>query len=556
MKISVTAVLKQNQKNPNRVFRLRLRARLRLLKKSIFGSSAPVSSSENDQKHKTVVSSSKRPVRQNSRSSNAARTEDISSRGRRPDPRNARIPRPQETMRPEAKPKKGKAAPPPMPEIVPPPEEEGKTRFTDLPIAREVLAGIQTLSFHYCTPIQEQCLPAALEGRDMAAKAQTGTGKTAAFLASAMTRLLLNPIDPSKRKNGACRVLVLSPTRELAIQIHNDALGLGKYTGLNNLVIFGGMDHQGQRNSLAEPVDILVGTPGRIIDYSRSGHLDLSAVEILVIDEADRMLDMGFIPDVRQIVSKLPPAGKRQTMLFSATLEPEVLRLVDRWLVNPVSFEAENEHVVTDLIDQHFYAVMRDQKLALLLWLIRNEPFERMIIFGNWKERNSELVDRLYEYGIQAELLSGDIPQTKRISILERFKTAEVKVVVATDVAARGIHIAGISHVINYDLPDHPEDYVHRIGRTGRAGATGKSISFVCEYGAYVMPQIEEYAHIKIKTVQPEDEMLVLPERVNAARKRAPRAPRSSSFSGRGNSSFSRRPGRPSSRPGSRSGSR
>jgi len=263
-------------------------------------------------------------------------------------------------------------------------------------------------------------------------------------------------------------------------------------------------------------MDILVGTPGRIIDYSRSGHLDLSSVEILVIDEADRMLDMGFIPDVRRIVAKLPPAGKRQTMLFSATLEPEVLALVDRWLVDPVSLEAEPEHVVTDLIDQHFYAVLNNQKLAMLLWLIRNEPFERMIIFGNWKEKNRILVEKLYEYGVHAELLSGDIPQTKRLKILESFKNGEVKIVVATDVAARGIHVSGISHVINYDLPDHPEDYVHRIGRTGRAGARGKSISFVCEYGAYVMPEIEQYAQITIHTVQPDDEMLVLPERVNA----------------------------------------
>ncbi|OQA83904.1 MAG: ATP-dependent RNA helicase RhlB [Lentisphaerae bacterium ADurb.Bin242] len=541
-------MLKQTQKNQNRVFRLRLRARLRLLKKSIFGSSAPVSSSESEPKRKTVAAVSKRSARQISR--NPKTEEAPSSRGRRPEPRSVKGERPPAAKRPDVRPKKVRTALPPMPEIVPPPKEEGKTRFTDLPIAREVLAGIQALSFHYCTPIQEQCLPVALEGRDLTGKAQTGTGKTAAFLASSMTRLLLHPLDPAQRKNGSCRMLVLSPTRELAIQIYNDALVLGKFTGLNNLVIFGGMDHQGQRNSLAEPIDILVGTPGRIIDYSRSGHLDLSAVEILVIDEADRMLDMGFIPDVRRIVAKLPPAGKRQTMLFSATLEPEVLRLVDRWLVNPASFEAEKEHVVTELIDQRFYAVMRHQKLAFLLWLLRNEPFERMIIFGNWKERNAELVERLYEYGVQAELLSGDIPQAKRLNILERFKSGEIKVVVATDVAARGIHIAGISHVINYDLPDHAEDYVHRIGRTGRAGVTGKSISFVCEYGAYVMPQIEEYAHIKIKTVLPEDEMLVLPEKVNPVRKRAPRS--GSSSGRRGNRPYPRRSGGSSSRPGSR----
>ena len=352
-----------------------------------------------------------------------------------------RRPEPEKLLRPR-RPQKEKTivkqAPPPMPEN---PScaagKKGKCRFSDLPLSKEILAGTQTLGFQYCTVIQEKCLPHALAGKDLAAKAQTGTGKTAAFLASSMTRLIQNPLPPESRRPGSCRVLVLSPTRELAIQINNEALALGKYTSLNNLVIFGGMDHQAQRDSLADPVDILVGTPGRIIDYSRSGHLDLSATEILVIDEADRMLDMGFIPDVRRIVSKLPPAGKRQTMLFSATLEPEVLALVDRWQVDPVSVEAEPEHVVTDLIDQHFYAVMNSQKLALLLWLIRNEPFERMIIFGNWKEKNNDLVIICMNTALTPDLLSGDIPQGEAPEILEKFKSGELKVVVSTYVAAR-----------------------------------------------------------------------------------------------------------------------
>ena len=523
-------VLKQNQKKSDRVFSLRLRARLHLLWKTLFGA-APAEKTQSGRGQKSAS------VRtQNRKNGNSFRKENPKGKN----PRNMK--RPVQEKKRENKPpvrterpRRKEIVPPPMPELIMPPPEEGKTRFTDLPVAKEVLAGIQDLGFKYCTPIQQMCLAAALDGKDLAAKAQTGTGKTAAFLASCMTRLIVNPVPAEKRHPGACRVLVLSPTRELAIQIHNDAAGLGKYTALNNLVIFGGMDHQGQRESLSEPVDILVGTPGRIIDYSRSGHLDLSRTEILVIDEADRMLDMGFIPDVRRIVGKLPPAGKRQTMLFSATLEPEILRLVERWLVDPVSFEAEPEHVVTDLIDQRFYAVMRDQKLAFLLWLLKNEPFERMIIFGNWKERNSELAEKLYEYGVKAELLSGDIPQNKRINILERFKSGETKVVVATDVAARGIHIPGISHVVNYDLPDHPEDYVHRIGRTGRAGAKGCAISFVCEYGAYVMPQIEEYAQISVKTVLPEDETLILPEKVNAPRvnKRSDHFRRGGNSSGR-----------------------
>lgn len=509
-------MLKKTQKKSDRPFRLSLKARLRLLKKSIFGTaSTEERKKQTSPKPPQKSASGRGPKREQSvqRRSSVKKADARPSTGK---PKAENRAGKTKSAPVQAKRKPVKASPPPMPELVAPPQEEGKTRFCDLDLAPEILAGTQTLGFQYCTVIQEKCLPYALAGKDLAAKAQTGTGKTAAFLASAMTRLIKDPLPPESRRPGSCRVLVLSPTRELAIQIHNDALALGKYTSLNNLVIFGGMDHQGQRDSLADPIDILVGTPGRIIDYSRSGHLDLSSTEILVIDEADRMLDMGFIPDVRRIVSKLPPAGKRQTMLFSATLEPEVLALVDRWLVEPVSLEAEPEHVVTDLIDQHFYAVMNHQKLSMLLWLIRNEPFERMIIFGNWKEKNIDLVDHLYEYGIKAELLSGDIPQAKRLKILEKFKSGEVKIVVATDVAARGIHIAGISHVVNYDLPDHPEDYVHRIGRTGRAGAKGKSISFVCEYGAYVMPDIEKYAQIEIKTIQPEEEMLTLPERVNA----------------------------------------
>ena len=427
---------------------------------------------------------------------------------------------------PEKKPEKKEI--PPMPELIEIEPAEGKKRFSDFPVAKEVLAGTQDLGFKYCTLIQEKCLPYALEGRDLAAKAQTGTGKTAAFLTAAMTRLLKNPTD---KQNGFCRVLVLEPTRELALQIEKDAENIGKYTGLYSKAIFGGIDYKAQRDAIQCKVDILAGTPGRILDYAGSGSLNLSETEILVIDEADRMLDMGFIPDVRRIVSKLPPAGKRQTMLFSATLDPEILTLVDRWLVDPVSLEAEPEHVVTDLIDQKFYAVSGDDKLALLIWLIKHEEVERMIVFGNWKHKNAELAANLISYGISCEQLSGDIEQAKRIRILDRFKRGECKIVVATDVAARGIHVDGISHVVNYDLPEQAEDYVHRIGRTGCAGKKGTAISFVCEFGAYSLPAIEEYAGIKAKTVQPEEECLILPERVHplktksrsGSRKRAPK---------------------------------
>ncbi len=401
---------------------------------------------------------------------------------------------------------------PPMPAFVPPPEEPGKMRFCDLELCPEVLAAVQTLGFLYCTEIQKLCLPYALAGRDLAAKAQTGTGKTAAFLSTLITRFRRHPIE-GERKHGAPRALVLAPTRELAIQIHDDAEALARFTGLNCVVIFGGMDHEKQRRELDAPIDILVGTPGRIIDYSQSGDLDLSKAEVLVIDEADRMLDMGFIPDVRRIVYHLPRPGVRQTMLFSATLEPAVLRLVDSWMKDPEFVESEPQHIVTDLIDQRFYAVLDEQKMAVLLHVIHEEKPERMIIFGNRKDKNIAVAARLFEYGEDAELLSGDVAQEKRLKILDRFREGKTRILVATDVAARGIHVDGISHVVNYDLPEQADDYVHRIGRTGRAGEHGISISFADEFGSFVLPQLEQYTKCEIKTVQPPQEWLELPEK-------------------------------------------
>ena len=417
----------------------------------------------------------------------------------------------QPNQQPAQKPKQPRQIPP-MPAIVPPPEEPGKMRFCDLELSQEVLAAVQVLGFLYCTEIQKLCLPYALAGRDLAAKAQTGTGKTAAFLSTLITRFRRHPLE-GERKHGAPRALVLAPTRELAIQIHDDAEALARFTDLNCVVIFGGMDHEKQRRELDAPIDILVGTPGRIIDYSQSGDLDLSKAEVLVIDEADRMLDMGFIPDVRRIVYHLPRPGVRQTMLFSATLEPAVLRLVDSWMKDPEFVESEPQHIVTDLIDQRFYAVLDEQKMAVLLHVIREEKPERMIIFGNRKDKNISIAARLFEYGEDAELLSGDVAQEKRLKILDRFREGKTRILVATDVAARGIHVDGISHVVNYDLPEQADDYVHRIGRTGRAGEHGTSISFADEFGSFVLPQLEQYTKCEIRTVQPPQEWLELPEK-------------------------------------------
>ncbi len=399
-----------------------------------------------------------------------------------------------------------KSEPLPLPEMVPPPPVDGKTRFTDFDLAPEVLAACQSAGFEYCTPIQAKALPTTLKGLDLTGKAQTGTGKTAAFLLSAINHMLSHPLE--SRQPGACRMLVLAPTRELAIQIHKDAEALSKYTRLQNHVVYGGMDHFKQRDRLKYPVDILVGTPGRIIDYSRSGDLKLGKAEILVIDEADRMLDMGFIPDVRRIVSKLPPTEKRQTMFFSATFDQKILRLVSSWLKDPVTVESEPEHLVSGLIDQTFFAVTTNEKLPILKWILANDNVSRMLVFVNRKDMALRLSRKLDQAGFRCGLLSGDVPQRKRIQILERFRKADLKVIVATDVAARGIHVDDVSHVINYDLPYEPGDYVHRVGRTGRAGNAGKSISFLCERGSFVMPDIEELLGHEIKCVQPPQEML------------------------------------------------
>ncbi len=392
------------------------------------------------------------------------------------------------------------------PTLISPPKEDGKVRFCDLNIDDKILYGFQDLGFKYCTPIQAESLPQSLQHKDVVGKAQTGTGKTAAFLTAAFDYFIKNPIP--NRKNGSCRALVLAPTRELALQIHKDAQEIGKYCNMNNVVVFGGMDHHKQQRDLNKPVDILVGTPGRVIDFMLKGILDFSKTDVLVIDEADRMLDMGFVPDVKRIVSRLPRVGVRQTLFYSATITYDVKILISSWLNDPLQIEIAPENIVADLIEQKFYSVLQHEKMKLLNWIIKQHKDDKILIFVNRKDLSQRLLRQLRQKGIRVDVMSGDVRQEKRLQILNDFKSGALKIIIATDVAARGIHVKDIGLVINYDLPNKPEDYVHRIGRTGRAGAKGKAISFVCESGAFVIGDIEELLGERIDSEQPEDGIL------------------------------------------------
>jgi ATP-dependent RNA helicase RhlB len=391
------------------------------------------------------------------------------------------------------------------------PAIDGKKRFLDFDLPSELLHAISDLGFRYCTPIQEEILPKLLDGVDAAGRAQTGTGKTAAFLIAIVTHLLRKPLEPIRM---APRVLILAPTRELALQIKKDSDDLTKYTDIKTLAVVGGIEYNGQRNILSdEKVDIVVATPGRLLDFRRHGNIRLDKVEVLVIDEADRMLDMGFIPAVKEIINSTPSKLKRQTMFFSATLSPEVNRLASRWTREPSVVEIEPEQVVGKAIKQIFYLATDAEKFKILYNLIAIRGLQRVIVFVNRRDTANELKKQLTSYGINCTLLSGDVEQTKRIRRLENFRSGKTKVLVATDVAARGIHVEGISHVVNYTLPDNPEDYVHRIGRTGRAGANGISISFATETDSYNLPAIVRYLGEDLRAIYPEDELLTpLPE--------------------------------------------
>jgi ATP-dependent RNA helicase RhlB len=403
------------------------------------------------------------------------------------------------------------------------PPVEGKTRFHDLGLPNPLLHAISDLGFEYCTPIQAKILPSSLSGRDASGRAQTGTGKTAAFLITVITRMLNNPIR-DKRQPGTPRILVLAPTRELVLQISEEARHLSKYTGLKTVSVFGGMDYKKQRKLLsADPVDIVVATPGRLLDFQRHRDINLKKIEVLIIDEADRMLDMGFIPDVRKIIYSTPSNDQRQTLLFSATLTGEITRLASQWTRKPVTIEIEPEHIAVESVEQIVYNVTTIDKFSLLFNIIHRQNLRRVLIFCNRRDEVRELAKMLIRHGINCSTLSGDVPQKKRIRRLEAFKAGKIRVLVATDVAGRGIHIESMDHVINFMLPRDPENYVHRIGRTGRAGATGTSISFADEKDAFYIPDIEAFIEQKLNCIEPDENWLTTPKPIPARKKRRSR---------------------------------
>ena len=441
--------------------------------------------------------------------------------------------------------KKRKNKPGWTPEKFPIDPIEGKSRFHDFHLPNGLMHAIADLDFKYCTPIQEKALPDAMAGKDLIGRAGTGTGKSAVFLIALFSRLLKENRDNQRNRNkvapkpGCPRALIIAPTRELVMQIAKDGQDLAKYSHLRIVAVYGGTDYQKQERMLTErPVDVVVATPGRLLDYASKKVINLKQAGIMVIDEADRMLDMGFIPDVRRIIYMTPAKEKRQTMLFSATVTEDVKHLASQWCIKPVSIESEPEQVTIDTVEQLVYMTTSDDKYNVLYNLITTQEHERILVFTNMKSDARRLYDRLRRNDINCTMLTGDVPQQKRMTRLESFRDGRVKVMIATDVAGRGIHIEGISHVVNYTLPYEPEDYVHRIGRTGRAGKSGISISFACEEGAFYLPDIEEYIGKPLACTNPPEELLV---KAPAGTKKIQQSSRPRHGKSRGNQSRKRR---------------
>lgn len=381
-------------------------------------------------------------------------------------------------------------------------------RFDSLKLASELLKGIEAAGFTFCTPIQALSLPYALAGKDIAGQAQTGTGKTAAFLLATMHYLLTRPPNPKRRENQP-RAIILAPTRELAIQIEKDARIISQYSDLKLGVVYGGTGYAAQRTMIEEGLDILIGTPGRIIDYFKQRIFNLKALDVMVLDEADRMFDLGFISDIRYLMRRMPPPDKRLNMLFSATLSYRVTELAYEHMNNPKEIEVKPNQKTVSKIRQIVYYTAMAEKIPLLIGILKQKHLTRTIVFVNTKRVAENIRRYLRSNGADGAVISGDVPQIKRIKLLERFSTGDLPILVATDVAARGLHIPDVSHVINYDLPTDAEDYIHRIGRTARAGADGDAISFACEDYAYYLPDIEEYIGYKLPNKPLPTELLI-----------------------------------------------
>lgn len=362
-------------------------------------------------------------------------------------------------------------------------------RFADLPLHPTLLQALQQQGFEYCTPIQALSLPISLQGRDVAGQAQTGTGKTMAFLTATFHHLLQNPSKAMSQP----RALILAPTRELAVQIDHDAAIFAQASGLKTALAYGGDGYEKQLKAIEQGVDILIGTTGRVIDYVKQGIIRLDHIQVVVLDEADRMFDLGFIKDIRYLLRKCPPVQQRLTMLFSATLSYKVRELAFEDMNDPQYLEIEPLQKTGHHIKEELFYPSNQDKMTLLMTLLEEEWPQRCIVFANTKHRCEEIWGYLAADGNRVGLLTGDVAQKKRLSLLKQFTDGALDILVATDVAARGLHIPDVSHVFNYDLPDDREDYVHRIGRTGRAGESGVSISFACEEYAMNLPAIEEY---------------------------------------------------------------
>ena len=400
-----------------------------------------------------------------------------------------------------------------------------ETPFSAIALAPPIQQALADMGYSHCTPIQAQTLPRLIEGKDVAGQAQTGTGKTAAFLLATIHRLLT--VEAKLIPEGftsAPRALIVAPTRELAVQIEKDAKPLLKHTDLKMTVVYGGTNYDAQRDAVSAGVDILVGTPGRLIDYYKQRCYTLQRGDAVVLDEADRMFDLGFIDDIRYLLRKLPEPKHRLNMLFSATLSHRVLELAFEHMNDPERIEVAAEQVTADRVTQKLYHVTKDDKLKLLIGWLRNHDPSRTMVFINTKRVGEQVEDTLQANGFNASVISGDVPQKKRLRLLKEFQQGEMPIMVATDVAARGLHIEGVSHVINFDLPQDAEDYVHRIGRTARAGAAGDAISFCCEEYVYSLPEIESYVGFRIDSEQPPADLFAQDITIPPRRPRKPRA--------------------------------